>query len=72
MKIERIYSGAKVIIHLTSSGIKETDLKNKKVINKERAQEILAYVENYVNKNGFERVEITSEGNDVSYFLIKK
>lgn len=54
MKIEKIYYSVVVkgIVHLSTTERKEIKLKSKKAT--EIPQEVLIYVENYVNENGYD------------------
>ncbi|MHA1672489.1 MAG: hypothetical protein ACTSYI_02580 [Promethearchaeota archaeon] len=71
MKIEimNINFYIKKLQHITSEGVKEIKMKNSKM---DSAPEILAYIENYAAKNGFEFLNGAPAGNNIQIFLVKK
>ena len=71
MKIElmNINFYLKKLEHVSSSGIKDLKMKNNKI---DSLPEILAYIEDYVEQNGFEVLNAAPAGNNLQIFLIKK
>ena len=59
----------KKLQHISSSGVKEVKMKNNKV---ESMAPILAYIEEYAEKNGFEVLNGVGVGNNIQLFLVKK
>ncbi len=55
--------------HVTSTGINEIKMKNSKL---ESMPPILAYIEDYAEKNGFTILNASAEGSNVQIFLVKK
>ena len=71
MKIEmmNINFGLKKLQHITSSGIKNIKMDSVKL---DSMPPILAYIEKYATENGFDVLNATTPGSNVSIFLIKK
>ena len=71
MKIEimNINFALKKLQHISSAGMNEIKMKNAKV---ESMSPLLAYIEEYAEKNGFEVLNGVTSGSATQLFLIKK
>ncbi len=71
MKIELmlVNFAAKKLQHITSAGIKELKMDSMKI---ESLPPILAYIEDYAEKNGFTVLNGCVEGSGVQIYLVKK
>jgi hypothetical protein len=71
MKIEifNINFVFKKLQHITSTGIHEIDMKTSKI---EAIPPVLAYIEEYTEKNGFTILNGSPAGSNIQIFLVKK
>ncbi len=71
MKIELmlVNFAQKKLQHVSSAGIKEVKMDSMKL---ESLPAVLAYIEDYAEKNGFTFINGCSEGGGVQIYLVKK
>nr|MDO8111171.1 hypothetical protein [Candidatus Sigynarchaeota archaeon] len=71
MKIEvmNINFALSKLQHVTSAGITDIKMKNSKL---ESLPAVLAYIEDYAEKNGFTLLNGSAEGSGLIIFLVKK
>ncbi|MHA1520607.1 MAG: hypothetical protein ACTSRK_10540 [Promethearchaeota archaeon] len=71
MKIEimNINFYMKKLQHITSEAVKEIKMKNSKM---DSVPAMLAYIEEYAAKNGFEFLNGAPAGNSIHIYLVKK
>jgi hypothetical protein len=71
MKIEfmNVNFMLKKLQHVTSTGVTEIKLESQKL---ESLPPVLAYIENYAEKNGFTVLNATAEGSGLQIYLVKK
>ncbi len=71
MKIEYFWVEfqAKKMFHFSSTGLKEFEMESRKL---EAIPPMLAHIEDYAVKNGFDVLNATSEGTSLKIFLVKK
>jgi len=71
MKIEfmNVNFMLKKLQHVTSKGVTEIKLESQKL---ESLPPVLAYIEDYAEKNGFTVLNATAEGSGLQIYLVKK